>query len=190
MNQNLVALLTNNQGIEIKAPIGVYEILNAWNDKSLSFNLKKRQNLTSLRNIKFPEQLVAIYHAEQKRIEFIYGAVKKEDKLNNRNFEFLFKGNNFKCSFGAISDSLTLLAKSFKELTTVAIPLSKRPTSYGFGIATNSISFTSGFLRLILPAISIRSQYGASNSFVLSAISSALSNFINNYFCYINLLIF
>lgn len=67
MNQNLVKLLANNQGIEIKAPIGDYEILNAWNDKSLSFKFKKRQNLTSLRNITFPEQLVAIYHSEQKK---------------------------------------------------------------------------------------------------------------------------
>lgn len=117
MNQNLVTILANNQGIEIKAPVGDYEILNAWNDKSLSFKFKKRQNLTSLRNILFPEQLVAIYHSEQKKIEFIYRAVKKDDKLNDRNFEFLYKGNNFKCSFGPISDSLTLLAKSFKERT-------------------------------------------------------------------------
>lgn len=117
MNQNLVTLLANNPGIEIKAPVGEYELLNTWNDRSLSFKFKKRQNLTSLLHIKFPEQLVAIYNTELKRLEFIFTAVEKDSKLKDRKFDFLFKGNNFECSFGPISESLKLLAISFKEKT-------------------------------------------------------------------------
>ena len=102
MNQNLVTLLANNPGIEIKAPDGEYELLNTWIDRSLSFKFKKRQNLTSLLHIKFPEQLVAVYNTELKRLEFIFTAVEKDIKLKDRKFNFLFKGNNFQCSFGPI----------------------------------------------------------------------------------------
>lgn len=117
MNQNLVHLIANNSQIEINDLQGEYQILNPWNDKSVSFKFPKGKNLTSIKHLQFPKQLVALYDIKSESLEFIYGIIEKESKLNEREFDFLYKGNIFKCRFDKISNSLNLLAASFKERT-------------------------------------------------------------------------
>jgi len=117
MNQNLTKLQTNNKGIIVNELPEEYQILNPWNDKSVSFSFPKVKNLKAIKNLQFPEQLVALFDTELKSLEFIYGIIEKENKISERQFDFLYKGNIFKCNFGNISNSLSLLAKSFKERT-------------------------------------------------------------------------
>jgi hypothetical protein len=118
MNSNLKSLLQNNPKIEIIELENSTKILNPWNDKSISFNFKKGQKLTDIQNLVFPEQLSAINDIERNELEFIYGPVDQDSKIKSREFDFLYKGQTFKCSFGKISNSLTTIAKSFKENAT------------------------------------------------------------------------
>ncbi|WP_029036684.1 hypothetical protein [Salinimicrobium xinjiangense] len=118
MNKYLKVLKENNPKIEIEIKDDVFHILNPWNDKSVSFVLKKGQRLSSLEHITFPEQLVALFNKNKSELEFIYGPIDKQSNLVTRSFDFIFKGEKFYCSFDGFSDSLKLIAKSFKENST------------------------------------------------------------------------
>lgn len=115
MNKHLESLNVLNPKIEINSLENEYQLINPWNDKSISFAFKKGAKLASIANIQFPEQLVAIYEKEKKSLEFIYGPIDPESRVAERKFDFLYKGQLFKCRFDKMSDALKLLAISFKE---------------------------------------------------------------------------
>ncbi|RIV42135.1 hypothetical protein [Flagellimonas pelagia] len=114
MNANLISLKKNNPNLTIEVFDSEYKILNPWNDKSVAFSFKKRQKLTDLKNIYFPEQLSAILDKQKSELEFVYGPIDPKRPIKSREFEFLFNGTIFKCWFGEMSSSLVLLSKAFR----------------------------------------------------------------------------
>ncbi|UAB80605.1 hypothetical protein INR76_10825 [Marixanthomonas sp. SCSIO 43207] len=115
MNINLQTLKENNPKIKFIEYDDSTKLINPWNDNSVSFSFKKGQKLTLIKNIVFPEQLVAILDNSKNRLEFIYGPIKNDSTLKTRKFNFAYNGIVFNCFFKEASSSLKLLAKSFKE---------------------------------------------------------------------------
>ena len=113
MNENLLELKKNNPSIELEENGKEYKVLNPWNDESVSFIFKKGKVLTSISNIQFPEELVAIYHRDEQKLEYIYAPLKigEKDKISINLFNY--KGVTFKCYFDMQSNTLQLLCKSF-----------------------------------------------------------------------------
>lgn len=115
MNRYIKSLKDNNPKIEITQKDDSTTILNPWNDKSVSFVFNKGQRLSSLEQIQFPEQLVALYNKNKSELEFIYGPIDKVSKLVERSFDFIYKGEQFYCTFEGFSEALQIFAQSFKE---------------------------------------------------------------------------
>lgn len=115
MNNNLKELARLNPTIELKTDGDRYIVEKPWNDDSIILSFKKGTNLTPLKGIVFPEELIAIYHSTKQKLEIIYGPLNENEPEFNRGFDFLFKGYKFKCSYSKSSKTLELIAKSFKE---------------------------------------------------------------------------
>lgn len=115
MNKYLENIRSNNSSIEIEENGEIYKLTNPWNDKSISFHFAKNQRLSPIKDIQFPEELVAIYHSAQKTMEFIFIpiATGEVSKFTNEKTLFNFKGVQFQCYFDISSKALEILAKSF-----------------------------------------------------------------------------
>ena len=118
MNKNLKNLVELNPKVKLTEYDDSTKLTLPWNDKTVGFVFKKGQKLIDIKDVIFPEQLSAIYNYKDTALEFIYGPISQENKIKVREFDFLYKGQSFKCSFGAISDTLKILAKAFKEQAT------------------------------------------------------------------------
>jgi hypothetical protein len=113
MNKNLISLKQNNPGLEIEQNEEGYRVVNPWFDESVNFAFKKRQNLTQIANVKFPEELVAIFHKDKQLLEFIFAPIEKEEFELNRKDKFNFQGVEFSCYYSEQTKALELLSKSF-----------------------------------------------------------------------------
>ena len=94
-------------------------LLNPWGDKSVALvayeNGKRTPKLFSLlKRITLPEELSGIFHNEENRLEIIWTAYKlgkNSEEIRGRNFEFSFRGKDYKCHFSSSSAELLELAK-------------------------------------------------------------------------------
>jgi len=111
---SLQKLQENNPSIEIKdIPKKGRILLKLWNDESFGFLIPTGTKSPSFANIFLFEEYSSIFHKSKNLWEFIYTPEKKDSPLLNRNFEFIYLGETFKCYFGKSSSNLTFLAKHF-----------------------------------------------------------------------------
>lgn len=115
MNKHLKKVLKKNDSIEATEDGDTTYVTDPWNDSSIVFEFQKGQVLKPIRNLIFPEALVAIFHSEKNKLEFIYGPLGKEDDERGREFEFYFSGETFECHFSHCSKALKILSKAFRE---------------------------------------------------------------------------
>lgn len=104
---------SNNESISIELLKDKYLIRNPWNDSSIHLLFKKDDNYELLRNIILPEELVAIYHKSESKLEVIAGPIFKDHSLFNRVFEFNYNGNIYKCFADQVTSELKYLAEHF-----------------------------------------------------------------------------
>jgi hypothetical protein len=52
-----------------------FNFKNLWNDDTFMIRLKKDEDLNYLENIKFPQELSAIYHVDKSLLEFVMAPV-------------------------------------------------------------------------------------------------------------------
>lgn len=115
MSKVLAELIKNNPNIKYSLNEDIYKIENVWNDESIAFEFKKNNRISFLTDLVFPEQLYGFYNSNINEIEFIYGLIKKNSKLLDREFEFIYRNSSFKCYYKSISNELKTLATNFVE---------------------------------------------------------------------------
>lgn len=116
--QTLEKLKENNPNAIFENRKKYLTIKNLWNDSSFKIVIDKTaSNIDKLHDTVYLEELIAIYHKNDERIEFIYTPVDPDENLHKRRFDFNYLGKTYKCYFGPSSESLEILAKGFQPLT-------------------------------------------------------------------------
>ena len=110
---SLETFKSNNDSIKIEILEENYLITNPWNDDSVHLLLTKNENCDLLKNIILPEELVAIYHEKDSRLEIIAGPMFKDHTLFNRLFEFNYNGKTYKCFTSEVTPELKFIAEHF-----------------------------------------------------------------------------
>ncbi len=90
-------------------------IYNLWNDDSFFLRFDSDENLEFLNTIEFPQELMAIYSTSENFIEVFASPLSPDLDLVKRNFKFMFKGQEFTCSWNTPSEYFEKIAKAFRE---------------------------------------------------------------------------
>lgn len=116
--ETLEKLIANNPQATFENKRKYLTIKNLWNDSSLQIVIDKTlQDVDKLNDTVYLEELVAIYHKNEDKLEFIYSPSDPNELSNKRKFDFNYEGKTFKCYFGESSKSLEIIAKGFQPLT-------------------------------------------------------------------------
>ncbi len=116
--ETLERLKENNPNAIFENKRKYLTIKNLWNDSSFQIVIDKTSNnVDKLHDTVYLEELIAIYHKNDDRLEFIYTPVDPSENLHKRKFDFNYLGKTYKCYFGESSESLEILAKGFQPLT-------------------------------------------------------------------------
>lgn len=89
---------------------------NPWSDDSIKIFISSEVEpvVHILNKVRLPERFSAIYHINEKKMEFIYTAYplpKKHTHVKNREFTFNFQGKSYPCKFSTSSDELLIIAE-------------------------------------------------------------------------------
>jgi hypothetical protein len=100
----------------IEKPTSQTVIFSPWGDESVLLTVEEQSLAlsTALNNVILPERFSAIYHADSKKMEFIYSAFKLAPMLDGRSFEFHYKGKAHTANYGPCSDRLLAIAECFR----------------------------------------------------------------------------
>lgn len=90
-------------------------IKNLWSDDSFFLRFEKKDDLTFLNDLFFPEELMAVYSLNQRYMEVFAYPLDPEDDIVKRSFDFNYKGRTFKCSWKTPTDSFERIANAFRE---------------------------------------------------------------------------
>lgn len=120
MDKNLTKFKKNNSGIKVITETEHINIENLWGDSTFMCRFKKDEDLSSLSDIVLPSELAALYHPSTSTIEYIYTPLDKDHRLINREFNFYYKGYEFKAEYTAPSEALVLLSNAFREVGLVS----------------------------------------------------------------------
>lgn len=115
MDKNLEILKKNNPSIEIVEETDHINISKMWDDSTFMCRLEKTTNFSPLANVSFPNELSAIYHKDTSTLEVIFSPILKNDPINERVFNFFYKGVEFKASFGEPTELFKIIATGFRE---------------------------------------------------------------------------
>lgn len=93
--------------LNIKAP---------WNDETINIEIENtNENIEKLKNIKLNPVLSAIHHYKENKVEFIFAGVDKDSYFLDLTTEFLYRGQQYRTSYGPPSDTLLLLANGLVD---------------------------------------------------------------------------
>ncbi|MGA9042669.1 MAG: hypothetical protein WB421_19205 [Terriglobales bacterium] len=91
-----------------------------WNDGSLELvvqSAKDRREIGCLNALVLPERFNAIYHRDQKRIEYIFSELfDAEEALPSQDFAFRWSSRDYLCHYGPTSERLLFLARVFRPV--------------------------------------------------------------------------
>ena len=98
-----------------KEELGRYIIVEPWGDHSLELLIpvEPAALAATLNNVKLPQRLSAIWHTGENALEVIWTATNingPQHEIIGRTFSFRFKDNEYKCQFGASSESVLIIA--------------------------------------------------------------------------------
>ena len=113
----LPEFLRNNPWSKVEGANPNRVVLLPWNDSSIVLDIggEDPASVGLLNSVILPERFNAVYHQSRRCLEFIFNAVFDNDEPNpSEPFEFVYRGNVLKCSYGAPSPELMFLAHAFK----------------------------------------------------------------------------
>ena len=117
-NDTLEELKKNNPTAIFENKRKFLTIKNLWNDNSFQIVIDKtKEDVDKLNDTVYLEELIAIYHKTEEKLEFIYTPSDPNELSNKRKFDFNYEGKSFKCYFSESSKSLEIIAKGFQPLT-------------------------------------------------------------------------
>ena len=105
----------NNNKLSYKFEDNVHVLSNCWGDSSFAFHFDDDTKFDVLENVYFPDNLYAIYHSDKLKYEFIFQPILSNSVLIGRSFDFIYKGNVFKASYGDPTSEFKLLADAFVD---------------------------------------------------------------------------
>lgn len=114
----LQVFASNNKLSEYAKITGKQEIIvrKPWGDESFCFSFKNAKQASILNSVVLPEQLVAIWHKNDNKLEFIYTVCDlSKNTQANRKFDYNYGSHTYKCYFGDSSTVLKHLATAFRE---------------------------------------------------------------------------
>lgn len=114
MNNSLKKIIENNPTAKIQKIKDYHVIENLWEDDSVGFRIDKGKRTTELTTIKFPPEIIGLYHFKANKLEFIFSTRLKTDPLISEKFTFNYQGSSYKCSFQRCSKAVELLAKTLR----------------------------------------------------------------------------
>jgi len=103
-------------GIIIEEKGNELVLSNLWKDNTFICLIDKSVGFNFLNNIELHEELIAIYHKPDNKIEYIFTVIKEDDPIIKRAFDFNYLGVTFKCYFNSPTDILKLLSSGFREI--------------------------------------------------------------------------
>lgn len=116
--ETLAKLKENNPNATFDNKRKFLTIKNLWNDNSFQIVIDKtKNNVDKLHDTVYLEEIVAIYHKNEDKLEFIYTPNDPNESIHKRKFDFNYLGKTYKCYFGESSESLEIIAKGFQPLT-------------------------------------------------------------------------
>ena len=91
-------------------------VSNPWGDGSFIIELADSNHpvIGALNAVILPERYTALYHRDQRAMEFIYTAYPVEDEIATRTFAFSYGGNEYVCAFRQSSDRLLAIAQHYR----------------------------------------------------------------------------
>lgn len=112
------------QQLKINNPDAIFEnkrkyltIKNLWNDPTFQLVIDKtNEPVDKLNDTVYFEELLAIYHKKEDKLEFIFTPIEPKSSILKRKFDFIFEGHTYKCFFEESSISLGIIARSFQPL--------------------------------------------------------------------------
>lgn len=114
MNNSLKKIVENNPTVKIEKVKDFHTIENLWEDDSIGFKIDKGKRTTVLTKIKFPPEIIGLYHFEDNKLEFIFSPRLKTDPIIKKKFTFNYQGESYKCHFDTCSKSVEFLAKNLR----------------------------------------------------------------------------
>lgn len=113
--KRLQEFIKNNPYSKVEEETKHIKISKAWDDDTFIILLDKNDDLKLFDKVKLIDYLVAIYHLEEGKLEFIYAPVDPENEMLKRNFVFNYKANSYDCYFAESSKVLELIGKGFQQ---------------------------------------------------------------------------
>ena len=108
----------NNPYSKVEIETKHIKISKPWDDDTFIILLDKSEDISSLSDIKLIDYLVAIYHINESKLEFIFAPIETDTPILDRKFDFNYQGKTYNCYFDKSSKSLELLAKGFQQTKT------------------------------------------------------------------------
>lgn len=115
--ETLQKLQTNNPKTSFDNKRKYLTIKNLWNDNTFKVVIDKTlYTVDKLSDCVFLEELVAIYHKSDDKLEFIYSTCDPSDAILKRKFDYNYEGKTFKCYFDIATIQLEIIAKGFEPI--------------------------------------------------------------------------
>lgn len=106
----------HNPDVVIETETEHFNFKNLWNDDTFMIRLKKDEDLNYLENIKFPQELSAIYHVDKSLLEFIMAPSTDSYIKSMFDFKFWYQGKEFTCEYNDVTEPLISIANGFREI--------------------------------------------------------------------------
>ena len=120
MTDKQIENITKANGLVItKLENNKYEVGNFWKQENFTLVFDDDNHLHFLKGLQFPERLSAIYHVKKHKLEFIFGAVRKEENFLQRKIEFVFQGNVYKTYYDSPTQELIKISEAIGKSSNI-----------------------------------------------------------------------
>ena len=112
LRERLQTFLDRNPEAGVRHQEDDCAVVRPWGDEAMELAIDGEDDplIDALNAVRLPPRFTAIWHDDAKALEVIYTAIGVDSELRGRDFQFRFKGRDYRCAFEASSPALTLTA--------------------------------------------------------------------------------
>lgn len=114
----LAAFVANHPEASITEEGSAFVIDKPWGDDSVSIRVPKEAPalINALNLVRLPPRFTAVWHTDSKDVEFIFGPLRTDDDLLNREFTFVYRDREYVCGYVDASDRLELIGAAARPV--------------------------------------------------------------------------
>ena len=118
LTQRLQAFLDRNPEAGLRHQEDEHAVVRPWGDEAMELAVDGEDDplVDALNTVRLPPRFTAIWHEDAKAVEVIYTAIGVDSELRGRDFQFRFKGRDYRCAFEASSPTLILIALAWHPI--------------------------------------------------------------------------